>query len=391
MFKNFVYDIGTKVYFGPVTATALGQEVKAHGHKLFFIYQGDVIKNLGIYDLVMNTGREAGFDIVEFSKIQPNPRHTDIQEGIDLCRKEQCDVILVAGGGSAIDSAKAIATGVLIDAPIWDVVLDKYPVETSLPLLTISTVSATGSEMNMGAIISNLKTKDKLGLRKPSQRPKATFLNPEYTFTVPKFQTACGSVDILCHTLETYFSSDNCMTLLDTFMEGLVRTVIEYAPIAYEQPDNYEARANLMWAAPWAINDFLRYDKENNWTMHPIEHEVSAFYDITHGLGLAIIMPRYLRHIIDEKSLKRFRNLGINAFGLSSELDDITLANKTIEAIEAFCFEKLHLESNFTALGIDSSEFEIMAGKLAVNNGYFTSGYRKLSKQDIIGILNACL
>lgn len=174
-------------------------------------------------------------------------------------------------------------------------------------------------------------------------------------------------------------------------MEGLVRTVIEYAPIAYEQPDNYEARANLMWAAPWAINDFLRYDKENNWTMHPIEHEVSAFYDITHGLGLAIIMPRYLRHIIDEKSLKRFRNLGINAFGLSSELDDITLANKTIEAIEAFCFEKLHLESNFTALGIDSSEFEIMAGKLAVNNGYFTSGYRKLSKQDIIGILNACL
>ena len=120
-------------------------------------------------------------------------------------------------------------------------------------------------------------------------------------------------------------------------------------------------------------------------------HEVSAFYDITHGLGLAIIMPRYLRHIIDEKSLKRFRNLGINALGLSSELDDITLANKTIEAIETFCFEKLHLESNFTALGIDSSEFEIMAGKLAVNNGYFTSGYRKLSKQDIIGILNACL
>ena len=174
-------------------------------------------------------------------------------------------------------------------------------------------------------------------------------------------------------------------------MEGLVRTVIQYAPIAYTQPDNYEARANLMWAAPWAINDFLRYDKENNWTMHPIEHEISAYYDITHGLGLAIIMPRYFRHIIDEKSLKRFRNLGINAFGLSCENDDITLAEKTIEAIEAFCYEQLHLESHLSSLGIDNRYFDEMAAKLASDHGYFTSGYRKLSKQDIVQILNECL
>lgn len=391
MFKEFVYDIGTKVYFGPLTTTQLGTEIKKVGKKLFFIYQGDVIKNLGIYDLVMNIGKEFGFNIIEFSKIQPNPRHTDIQDGIDLCRKEQCDVILVAGGGSAIDSAKAIATGVLIDAPIWDIVLDKYPVVASLPLLTISTVSATGSEMNMGAIISNLQTKDKLGLRKPSQRPKVTFLNPEYTFTVPKFQTACGSVDILCHTLETYFSSDNCMYMLDSFMEGLVRTVIKYAPIAYHEPANYEARANLMWAAPWAINDFLRYDKENNWTMHPIEHEISAYTDITHGLGLAIIMPRYLRHIIDAKSLKRFRNLGIHAFDLSNELDDYTLAEKTIDKIEKFCYQQLELTSHFSALGIDGSDFEEIASKLASDNGYFTTGYRKLSQQEILQILKECL
>lgn len=391
MFKEFIYDIGTKVYFGPLTTAQLGKEIKKYGNKLFFIYQGDVIKNLGIYDLVMNTGKEYGFEIIEFSKIQPNPRHTDIQEGIDLCREEQCDVILVAGGGSAIDSAKAIATGTLINAPIWDIVLDKYPVSDSLPLLTISTVSATGSEMNMGAIISNLQTKDKLGLRKPSQRPKVTFLNPEYTFTVPKFQTACGSVDILCHTLETYFSSDNCMYMLDTFLEGLVQTVIKYAPIAYHDPNNYEARANLMWAAPWAINDFLRYDKENNWTMHPIEHEISAYTDITHGLGLAIIMPRYLHHIIDTKSLKRFRNLGIHAFGLSSELDDTTLAEKTIEKIEIFCYQQLQLTSHFATLGIDGSDFDEIANKLASDNGYFTTGYRKLSKQEILQILNECL
>lgn len=391
MFKEFVYDIGTKVYFGSLTTDQLGKEIKKYGDKLFFIYQGDFIKTLGIYDLVLRAASEFAFEVVEFTKVQPNPRHTDIQEGIDLCRKEKCNVILVVGGGSAIDSAKAIATGTLIDAPIWDIVLDKYPVTDSLPLLTVSTVSATGSEMNMGAIISNLQTKDKLGLRKPSQRPKATFLNPEYTFTVPIFQTACGSVDILCHTLETYFSSDNCMYMLDSFMEGLVRTVIKYAPIAYHEPDNYEARANLMWAAPWAINDFLRYDKENNWTMHPIEHEISAYTDITHGLGLAIIMPRYLRHIIDAQSLKRFRNLGIHAFGLNSELDDYTLAEKTIEQIEVFCYQQLQLTSHFSALGIDGSDFDEIANKLASDNGYFTSGYRKLSKQNILQILNECL
>ncbi len=174
-------------------------------------------------------------------------------------------------------------------------------------------------------------------------------------------------------------------------MEGLVRTVMTYAPIAYHQPENYEARANLMWASPWAINDFLRYDKECNWTMHPIEHEISAYYDITHGLGLAIIMPRYLRHIMDEKSLMRFRNLGIHAFGISKEFDDKTIAVKTIEKIEEFCYRKLHLESHFSALGIDGSEFEEIAEKLANDNGYLTGGYRNLSKDEILSILNECL
>lgn len=391
MFKEFVYDIGTKVYFGSENLSHLGEEIRKYGNKLFFIYQGEFIKTLGIYDLVMDASRQYGFDVVEFTKIQPNPRHTDVQEGINLCRKEKCDVILVVGGGSAIDSAKAISSGVLIDAPVWDVVIGKYPVEESLPLLTISTVAATGSEMNFGAVISNLETKDKRSLRQPPQRPKATFLNPEFTYSVPRFQTACGSVDILCHTIETYFSSDNCMYMLDTFMEGLVRTVMTYAPIAYHQPENYEARANLMWASPWAINDFLRYDKECNWTMHPIEHEISAYYDITHGLGLAIIMPRYLRHIMDEKSLMRFRNLGIHAFGISKEFDDKTIAAKTIEKIEEFCYQKLHLESHFSALGIDGSEFEEIAEKLANDNGYLTGGYRNLSKDEILSILNECL
>ena len=295
------------------------------------------------------------------------------------------------GGGSAIDSAKAIASAALLDAPVWDIVMGKVPVTESLPLITIPTVAATGSEMNGGAVISNLETRDKQSLRRPSQRPRATFLNPQYTYSVSKYQTACGSVDILCHTIETYFSSDNCMYMLDTFMEGLVRTVLKYAPVACREPDNDEARANLMWAAPWAINDFLRYDKECNWTIHPIEHEISAYYDITHGLGLAIIMPRYLRHIIDEKSLKRFRRLGIHALGIDDRLEDEAIAQETIRRIESFCWDEMELESHFLALGIDGRDFDEIAGKLTEEDGFRYGGYRRLSKEDIVSILKECL
>lgn len=390
--KSFIYDISTKVYFGPDGMEYLGNEVKKYGNRLFMIYSGkNTIHKTGIYDLVYQQAKLSNFEVIEFSQVSPNPRHSDVQAGIELCRKEKCDVILAVGGGSTMDSAKAIASGFYIDAPIWDVIKGKYPVEKSLPIITIPTIAATGSEMNIGAVISNLETNEKLSLRKPTQRPKVSFLNPEYTMSVNKYQTACGSVDILCHTIETYFSQDDCMFMLDTFMEGLVQTVMKYAPIAYEQPDNYDARANLMWAASWAINDFIRNDKEKTWTMHPIEHEVSAFYDITHGLGLAIIMPRYLRYIIDEKSLPRFRRLAVNGLGISDKYSDSELAEKAIQKIEKFMYETLHLQSNFTELKINDEHFKTMADRLATDNGYFTSGYRKLSSNDIQNILRNCL
>lgn len=391
MFQDFIYDIGTKVYFGPEMLCYLGEEIKKYGDKVFFLYKGSYTKTMGIYDLVMQAAETYDFEVVEFSKVQPNPRHTDVQEGADLCREKGCKVILAVGGGSAIDSAKAIASAALLDAPVWDIVMGKVPVTESLPLITIPTVAATGSEMNGGAVISNLETRDKQSLRRPSQRPRATFLNPQYTYSVSKYQTACGSVDILCHTIETYFSSDNCMYMLDTFMEGLVRTVLKYAPVACREPDNDEARANLMWAAPWAINDFLRYDKECNWTIHPIEHEISAYYDITHGLGLAIIMPRYLRHIIDEKSLKRFRRLGVHALGIDDRLEDEAIAQETIRRIESFCWDEMELESHFLALGIDGRDFDEIAGKLTEEDGFRYGGYRRLSKEDIVSILKECL
>ena len=389
--EPFIYDIPTKVYFGKEELCHLGEELAKYGNKVFFIYSGDYIKTNGIYDLVAAECQKHALSFVEFDRVMPNPRHSDVQSGIDLCRNEGCNVILVVGGGSAIDSAKAIASGVLIDAPIWDVILGKYEVKDSLPIVTISTISATGSEMNMGAVISNLETHDKQSLRKPSQKPKATFLNPEYTYTVGKYQTACGVVDMICHTIETYFSDDSPMYMLDTVMEGLIRTAFKYGPIAYNDPTNYEARANLMWVSPWAINDFIRYDKSKQWTMHPIEHEISAYYDITHGLGLAILMPRYLRHLNDDISLKRFKQLGVYALDIDRNLSLEDAKEAVIKKIEDLCYKELGLQSNLSELGINDEYFEEMASKLAKDDGYFTAGYRRLSKNDIVDILKDCL
>ena len=390
--NSFVYNISTKVYFGPEEMIHLGEEIKNYGNKVLIIYSSQrLIEKIGISDFIKEESKKYGFEVVEFSGIKPNPRHTDVQNAIDLCREKKCDVILAIGGGSTMDSAKAVASGFYIDAPIWDVVKGKYSVKKSLPIITIPTIAATGSEMNIGAVISNIETSEKISLRYSTQRPKVSFLNPEYTMSVNQYQTACGSVDILCHVMETYFTQDDCMFMLDTFMEGLIQTVIKYGPIAYNEPNNYEARANLMWAASWAINDFIRYDKSKGWTMHPIEHEVSAFYDITHGLGLAIIMPRYLRSIVDEKSMPRFRRLAVNALGLDKSLPDNELAELAIETIENYMYKTLHLQSNFIELGINDEHFETMAKRLATNDGYFTSGYRDLSVQDIVNLLNNCL
>lgn len=389
--EQFVYDIPTKVYFGKDKLDYLGETLLNYGKNVFVIYDGDYIKKNGIYNLIEKEKIKHGLKITEFTKVFPNPRHTDVQDGVSLCREKRCEVILAIGGGSVIDSAKAIASCYFYDVPVWDVVTGKIKVNKSLPIVTISTISATGSEMNMGAVITNLETHDKQGMRVPTQKPKATFLNPEFTYTVNKFQTACGVVDMLCHTIETYFSDDDPMYFLDTVMEGLVRTILKYGPIAYNDPTNYEARANLMWVSPWAINDFIRYDKSKQWTMHPLEHELSAFYDITHGLGLAIIMPRYLRFIQDERSLLRFKQLGIHGFGIDKNLGLKESAELVVSMIEHLCYQELGLDDNLSVLNITDEHFNDMADKLAKDGGYFTAGYRRLSKNDIVSILNECL
>ena len=386
--NNFVYDIGTKVYFGKNQLANLSPELKKFGKRVLLTYGGGSIKKMGLYQKVMDELKKGGFEVFELSGIDPNPRVSSVNQGAQICKKENIDVLLAVGGGSVIDCTKYIGAAAYYDGDAWDIMLNKVDVNKALPLVTILTLSATGTEMNAAGVISNPETNDKIGLIFEPLRPKVSFLDPTLTFSVSKYQTACGSADILNHILEVYFNMDDDLFMLDKVMEGLMKTVIKYAPIAYNEPDNYEARANLMWASSWAINGFVAAGKTHEWTCHPIEHELSAYYDITHGLGLAILTPKWLEYTLDETTVSKFKQFGVNVFNISENLDDMEIAKLAIEKLKNFLYKDLHIDSSLSAINIGDEKFEIMAEKAC--NHKFINGFKKLYPKDVVNILNMC-
>ncbi len=386
--NNFIYDIGTKVYFGKDQLEHLGPEIKKYGKKVLLTYGGGSIKKVGLYQRVVEELTKAGLEIFELANIEPNPRVTSVNKGADICKKEDIDVLLAVGGGSVIDCTKVIAAATYYDGDAWDIMLNKVDVKKALPIFTILTLSATGSEMNPNEVITNLETNDKIGLAFPPLRPKVSFLDPTLTYTVSKYQTACGSADILNHILEVYFNMDNDLYMLDTVMEGLMKTVIKYAPIAYHSPDNYEARANLMWASSWAINGFVSGGKTHDWTCHPIEHELSAYYDITHGLGLAIITPKWLEYALNETTASKFKQFGVNVFNIDEKLDAMEVAKLSIAKLKQFLYEDLHLDDSLSKLNIGDEKFEIMAKKACQYDSI--KGFVTLYPKDVEKILEMC-
>ena len=387
---NFVYDIPTKIYFGDNQLSHLGEELKKYGKRVLLCYGGGSIKKIGLYDKIVAEIEKAGLELFELNGIEPNPRITSVNKGAKICKESHIDVLLAVGGGSVIDCTKFIGAGAFYNGDAWDLVTRKAPITNCLPIVSILTLAATGSEMDCGGVISNLVTNDKIGMGAPCMRPKVSFLNPRNTFSVSEYQTACGSSDIMSHIIETYFNPSGSMYMLDTFMEGMLKTVVKYAPIAIKEPNNEEARANLMWTSSWAINDFISSCQSCNWTCHSIEHQLSAYYDITHGLGLAIVTPRWMRYILDEDNAQRFRNFAVEVFGIDKNLDNMIAAQKGIEALEDFLFNKLNLTSTLTELGIDSTHFESMAKKACGKSGVL-KGYKHLTVEDVINIYNMCL
>ncbi len=387
--NSFIYDIPVKVYFGENQLCHLSEELSKYGKRVLLTYGGGSIKKNGLYDKVVQEIKKAGLQIFELSGIEPNPRIESVREGTKICKEEKIDVLLAVGGGSTLDATKYMAAGACVNFDPWKFLSEWAPIEKALPVITILTLSATGSEMDAGGVISNLETQEKIGRMEYPLLPKVSFLDPANTYTVSPYQTACGAADMISHILEVYFNMEQDFYMLDCFMEGMLKTIIKYTPIAMKEPQNYEARANLMWTSSWAINGFINGGKRQAWSCHPMEHELSAIYDITHGLGLAILTPRWMEYCLNETTVSKYVQFGTNVFGIDSSLEPIAIAKKSIEMLSTFLFKTLKLKSTFTEVGIEKKNFCSMAKKACKNS--ILQGFQPLSQQDIEKIFEMCL
>jgi len=387
---NFDYHIPTKIFFGKGQIVKLPSEIKAIASKILLVYGGGSIKRNGIYDTLLPLLKEENIEVYELSGVEPNPRVTTVAKGAQMCKEYGIEAVLAVGGGSTIDCTKVIAAAAYYDGDPWDLVTRKAPITNALPVFSVLTASATGSEMNNGAVISNMDTNDKLGIGHPSMLPRASVLDPTYTYTTNKHQTAAGTADIMSHTLENYFSKADDFYLLDGMAEAMLKTCIKYGPIALEDPENYEARANLMWTSSLAINGSVRWGKADAWSVHSMEHQLSAYYDITHGDGLAILTPAWMKHILSENTLDRFVKYGVNVWGIDASLDKWEIAKKSIEMTQDFFVNALGIPATLYEVGIDESQLEVMAEK-ASTPMLQKDAYVPLFPEDVLAIYKLCL
>lgn len=385
---NFDYQTPTKLIFGKGVIERLPEELGKLGNRVLFAYGGGSIKTTGLYDEVKALLKD--FEVFELSGIEPNPKYsTSVLDGVSLCKQNNIDVILAVGGGSVLDCSKAIAAGALYDGEPWDLITYKVVTTKALPIVDIMTLAATGSEYDCGGVISRTETNDKVGYVDPHLYPVCSFLDPTYTFTVSKKQTAAGCADAINHVMEQYFANPSSI-LTDGMCEAVIRSLMHNVKIALEQPNNYQARAEFMVDCSLACNGILALGNgQSGWPMHGIEHALSAYYDITHGEGLAIITPRWMKHILSEKTIERFVSFGTHIFGIDETLDKQVIAEKTIEQTYSF-FESIGIPMHLKEVGIDESRIKEMAHHIAVNEG-LEDAYAPLTEQDITDILMASL
>ena len=395
MIHNFIYHNPTKVYFGNGELIHLHEELPRLGERVLLVYGGGSIKENGLYDKVIEEIHQSGVEGYELSGIKANPEIDPVRQGVLLCCQADIDVIIAVGGGSVLDTAKAIAGSVYYQDDPWELISHRAQIQKALPIIAIPTMAATGSEMNSCAVITNPNTQEKYGWTTPLLRPKIAFLCPENTYTVPSFQTACGSADILSHLMEVYFNQEKGFAATDGFMEAMMRSVIHYAPIAMENGNNEEARANLLWTSSWAINDYIDAGHSVSWICHGIEHELSALYGITHGLGLAIITPAFLTYVLNENTAPKIAQFAINVMGVKpKKRTQMEIAKKGIKRLSRFLTKELHLPAQLSDVHIDDTFFEEMAHKTILWKGGedgILHGFVNLSEDDLIEIYKLAL
>lgn len=372
--QNFIFSIPTTAYFGKGQIKILGETIRAHGgSKVLLAYGGGSIKTNGIYDETIEQLSQGGLGYVELSGIQPNPRVESVEEGIRIYRENNCDFILGVGGGSTLDACKAIAAGVKYDGPVTDLfvgISGLSNISAAAPLATILTMAGTGSELDMGGVITVGDDHKKMVILHPLLNPVFSILDPEYTFTVPEHHTMAGVADILCHLMEQYFTPEVGADVQDRMNEGVMKSVLENAPNLLVNPRDYDARANIMWASSMALAgfQFVLGKPGFPFPLHGMGHELSSKYDMTHGVTLALITPAWMRYTMRTapQHLPVFARFARNVMGVC-EQDDNVAAEAGIKALEAF-YAIIKMPTSMRAAGVKEEDLELMAEK-AVENG----------------------
>lgn len=389
--ENFIYYNPTKLMFGKGQLDGLKSELARYGKRVLLVYGGGSIKKNGLYDKVISALNEAEADVFELSGVEPNPRLTTVQKGIDICQNENIDFLLAVGGGSVIDCTKAIAAGAEYDGNVWDIISKKTTAQKALPFGTVLTLAATGSEMNPDSVITNWETNEKYVWGSSVTHPAFSILDPEHTYSVPENQTVYGMVDMMSHVFEQYFHNVKNTPLQDRMCFAVLQTVIETAPKLLEDLQNYEHRETILYAGTIALNGTLQMGYFGDWASHTIEHAVSAVYDIPHAGGLAILFPNWMRHTLDH-NVERFKNLMLNMFDIETEgKSDRDIALEGIDKLSAF-WTSLGAPRRLADYDIGKDQLDKIADIAAKEMEYGGFGnFMKLNRDDILAILKASL
>ncbi|MBQ6661292.1 MAG: iron-containing alcohol dehydrogenase [Lachnospiraceae bacterium] len=385
---GFRYFTPTKVVFGKETEYQVADLIREFGGtKVLIHYGGGSVVRSGLLARVTKVLDDAGIAYITLGGAVPNPHLSLVYEGIELCRNEGVDFLLAVGGGSAIDSAKAIGYGLANEGDVWDFYDYKRKAKGSMPLGVILTIAATGSEMSDSSVITKEEGLVKRGYSSDYGRPKFAILNPELTMTLPDYQTACGCTDIMMHTMERYFTNGGNMEITDALAEGLLRTVKEQAKILAKDPNNYDARAEVMWAGSLAHNGLTGCGNDGgDWMTHKLEHELGGLYDVAHGAGLAAIWGSWARYVY-RNCLPRFKRFAINVMGVAAEGTDEEVALRGIEAMEEF-YREIKMPTNLRELDVKATEedLRLMAHKCAVGVNGGMGSARFLREEDMLAI-----
>ncbi|MBP1631550.1 MAG: iron-containing alcohol dehydrogenase [Bacteroidetes bacterium] len=378
---NFVFYSPTEFVFGKETESMAGKLLKKYSaEKVLLLYGGGSVIKSGLMSRVEESLKNEGVSYITLGGVQPNPLDTKVYEGIELCRKDKVDFILAVGGGSVIDTAKAIAAGAPYDGDFWDFYNKGMAINSALKVATVLTIPAAGSEGSGNSVITKEEGSIKLGTGSPLLRPVFSVMNPVLTYTLPPYQTACGIADMMAHVMERYFTNTEGVEISSRLSEAVLQTIIKEAPVVMNEPENYDARANIMWAGTIAHNGTCGVGREEDWATHLLEHELSALYNVTHGAGLAVMFPAWMTYLADFNP-DMLAQYAVRVWGIPESDDKKAVALKGVEALKNF-FSSIGLPVSFKELGAKEEDIDLLVKRLHDNKGEKVGFFKKLTRED---------